>query len=191
MKNLFYFFFLFLIACQSNVQDTQDASSSSKSNSAEIQQPKLPQFNRYYEDENETLSFFVQAVNGEKSYYRIRTRGLNKEIDYQLNVKGVVTEGHLLDLDVDGFNELYLVYRFTDGSENLGLWGIASNRNERAFIVEVNDSSLSRQKGSDRVFQADGKLSRSFNTKDGSPVTFSYELKIIDGKYILNAKQND
>ncbi len=146
-------------------------------------------FNRYYEDEDALVTFFVQAENGEITKPRIRTKGLENEFDQTFTIEGQVTDGHLLDLDGDGFNELYLVYRLTDDSGNLDMIAIRSNSYLDASVVQVQKINERRKMNSDRIFAINGKLRRSFTDQEGNTINYTYQLvKGNQGWYLLPVK---
>lgn len=191
MRNFIYFFFLLLFACKpSGGADNSDTPSVQRDTKLDNKpQSKVSEFNRYFEDENETISFFVEAKNGETTSVRIRTRGLDNEFDHSFEVEGQMLAGHLLDLDSDGYKELYLVYQYTDDSGNLGIWAVASDRNLEAKEITIEDTNQIRKMNSDRVFQSDKKLMRSMSDENGSPLKFRYQLMKTGDGYVLSAAQ--
>lgn len=133
-------------------------------------------FNRYFEDEDALVTFFVQAENAEVTKPRILTKGLENEFDQTFTIEGQLTDGHLLDLDGDGFNELYLVYRLTDDSGNLDMIAIRSNSYLDASVVGVQKIKERRKVNTDRIYAINGKLRRSFTDQDGNTVNYTYQL---------------
>lgn len=192
MKNFIYIFILLLFACNPSGGADQNNNPSALPDTKSSSQPqsKANDFNRYFEDENETISFFVEAKNGENSSVRIRTRGLDDEYDHAFEVEGQMVAGHLLDMDSDGYKELYLVYKYTDDSGNLGLWAVASDRNLKAKEVKIEDTNQIRKMNSDRVFQSDKKLMRSMVDENGTPLKFTYQLNKTGDSFVLSAAPN-
>lgn len=133
-------------------------------------------FNRYYEDEDALVTFFVEAENAEITKPRILTKGLENEFEQTFTIEGQLTDGHLLDLDGDGFNELYLVYRLTDDSGNLDMIAVRSNSYLDASVVGVQKINERRKVNSDRIYAINGKLRRSFTDLQGNTVNYTYQL---------------
>lgn len=178
-----------VIACKSDMQDAGQQQKTNASGQEAVARGKTSTFNRYYEGEDELVTFFVQAENGEITKPRVRTKGLENEFDQTFTIEGQLIEGHLLDLDGDGFNELYLVYRQTDDAGNLDMIAIRTNSYLDASVVGVQKIREIRKVNSDQIFEINGKLRRTFMDQDGNTINYTYQLvKGSQGWYLLPVK---
>lgn len=136
------------------------------------------------------VSFDVLCRNGEMSKYQIISSGFeNKNIKYNDAVKGQLSDAHLLDLNNDGFCEIYMVFNQTDGSGNKMIKGIASYRNKSSGEIYVKDTELTRQENSDNVFVEDKKLIREFTNEKGQSIKFQYKLSKGESSFVLEPVQ--
>lgn len=175
-------------SCKNSTRQTSDETTGKPGESADTR-VAANTFNRYFEDDDALVTFFVQAENGEITKPRIRTKGLENEFDQVFTIEGQVTDGHLLDLDGDGFNELYLVYRLTDDSGNLDMIAVRSNSYLDASVVGVQKMKERRKVNSDRIYAINGKLRRSFTDPEGNTINYTYQLvKGSQGWYLVPVK---
>ncbi|MFK7808342.1 MAG: hypothetical protein AB8F74_11125 [Saprospiraceae bacterium] len=141
-------------------------------------------FQRRYDAGN--FTFKINAMNGEVTPIHISTEGLPRAFEETIEVEGAVKTGHLLDLNKDGFKELYLVIQPTGDSGNLDIIGIASYRDKSAGKIIVKDTEEIRAVNSDKIFTKDGELRRSF-VQNGKQMDFGYELKKGETGFVLKA----
>jgi hypothetical protein len=130
------------------------------------------------------FSFKVNATNSELTPIHISTEGLPKEFKQTFEKAAAVKEAHLLDLNKDGFMELYIVLQETGKSGNLGLLGIASYKNKSAGEIYIKDTQEIREVNSDRVFVENGELRRTF-VRNGKTMNFKYVLKAGETSFVL------
>jgi len=130
--------------------------------------------------------FKVNATNSEVTPIHVTTEGLPRAYNETFEIEGALREGHLLDLNKDGFKELYLITQPTDDSGNFDIMGIASYRDKSAGAIYVKDTPEKRKVNSDKVFVEEGELRRSF-VQNGNPMNFKYRLRTGETGFILEA----
>ncbi len=133
-----------------------------------------------------TFAFKVNATNSEVTPIHISTEGLPRAYKETIEIEGAVKEGHLLDVNKDGFKELYLITQPTDDSGNLDIIGIASYRDKSAGQIYIKDTKEKRKVNSDKVFVENGELLRSF-VQNGKEMNFKYRLRAGETGFILEA----
>ncbi|MFT4667571.1 MAG: hypothetical protein ACI9XB_004543, partial [Gammaproteobacteria bacterium] len=133
-----------------------------------------------------TFLFKVNATNSEVTPIHISTEALPRAFKKTFEIEGAVREGHLLDLNKDGFKELYLITQPTGDSGNLDIMGIASFRDKSAGEIYVKDTKEIRQVNSDKVFVENEELRRSF-VQNGKAMSFKYRLRAGETGFILEA----
>lgn len=207
MKNIFYILLFFgLSSCQSegNKKEvpttTQTETAAPKPQKPAVKIPQSEQLQvqpqnirpekRYVKEHNAgKFSFNIQAQNGERSKMKITTKGLETEFKDLFVLEGQVLESHLLDLNGDGFKEVYIITSLTDDSGNLEIMGITSNKDKSAGEIYIKDTKEKRKVNSDRVTVKNGKLMREFVGEDGKVKKYTYELVPDKSTMMLQAVQ--
>lgn len=130
--------------------------------------------------------FKVNATNSEVTPIHVSTEGLPRAFQETFEIEGALRDAHLLDLNKDGFKELYLITQPTDDSGNFDIMGVASFRDKSAGAIYVKDTEEKRQVNSDKVFVENGELKRSF-VQGGKAMSFKYRLRAGETGFILEA----
>lgn len=132
------------------------------------------------------VTFDVMCRNAETSKYQILGTGFEQGgVRFNGAVEGQLSESHLLDLNNDGFCEIYLVFDQTDDTGNKMIKGFSSYRNKSAGEIYVKDTEMIRQMNTDRVYVEDKKLKRSFKDENGTDVSFEYKLEKGESSFVL------
>ena len=209
MKYLTFLFFVFaLMSC--DLDTANDNSSSSDLNAEEIQdttetdnltQSKNvapPPSNGSEQNQhpfNKSLqagkvNFNVSCENGEKSTIHVDCDGLEvRKYEKDFPIEGQLKDAFSLDLDGDGFYEIYLVVKGKKLSSNLEIIGIASYNDKSAGEIYVKDVTTPRQSDSDIVFVENEKLIREFRNEKNELLTFNYNLKKGEAGFILEPEK--
>lgn len=199
--------FLSFLACQSSQNDSSPAKTEAKTKTAKKKVNRLKNdtkpiddhaghdhakapdkkgpFNKFYGDDD--ISWYVQAPNTPGSEMRLRTTGMGNDFNQAYKATGYVIGGQLLDLDKDGFNELYMTIESWEKPYYKEIICLASINNEKVVQIEVFDTDLKRLAPTDRVFEQQKGLYRAFKTKEGKNHFFKYALSKSGEKYTLQA----
>jgi|GEM_PF-3759833 len=131
-------------------------------------------FHRAYDMGPFIFNLFVE--NGENTTFKLESEKLSRAFNERYTFEGQITDGVVLDLDNDGFKELYLTCSITDDSGNKDIMGWASYRDKAAGQIYVDDTKMIRAMNTDKVYAKDGKLYRSFKDENGTSKVFEYLL---------------
>lgn len=135
------------------------------------------------------ITFDIKCENGEQSKFTITGSGFNKDIKFGETIEGQLTGAHLLDLDKDGFSEIYLVFNQTDDSGNKMIKAYSSYRNRSAGEIYVKDTDMVRTVNSDQVYVDGKKLMRSFKDENGKEIKFNYQLGKGESSFVLTPER--
>ena len=210
MKNLSYFVFLFFFTgCSSSGSnssvpaETRVAAADTVEKTTEISQPEEtpakiasternvapPQKSYPKEFSAGKINFKIESPETERSATVVKVEGeAPSKFSREFAVEGSVQDAFLLDLDKDGFSELYLVVA-SEGQ--LELKGYASYRDRSAGEIYVKDTDAKRQAESDRIFVENGLLFRTFKTRENAVSKFKYELKKGETSFVLSPKASE
>ncbi len=132
------------------------------------------------------VKFNVSCQNRETSTIHVNSEGLEvRKYERDFTVEGQLKNAFSLDLDGDGFSEIYLVVQGTDDSGNLDLMGIASFKDKSAGEIYVKDVTVPRQMNTDKIYVKGEKLIREFNDEKGELQVYQYNLKKGEAGFIL------
>jgi len=115
----------------------------------------------------------------------VRIEGSQPDFSKEFEVGGEVRDAFLLDLDKDGFSELYVVFAAPGAAGQLALAGYASYRDRSAGEIYVKEPAAQKQPGSDQVFTKGEKLFRTFTPANGGAVKWAYSLKKGETSFVL------
>ena len=151
--------------------------------------PIIKDFQKSFSDDKITFSVISSPSNA--SDIHVELAGLaNGDWSQDLKVEGHLANAYLLDLNQDGFSELYLAIALTDDSGDFVIKGIASYRDKSAGEIYVKDSKEIRKMKTDKVYEEGGKLMRSYENEKGETVVINYELIKGETSFILRPEKN-
>ncbi|MEO1263898.1 MAG: hypothetical protein AAFZ15_34145 [Bacteroidota bacterium] len=132
------------------------------------------------------VNFNVSAENKKTTTVKVNCDGLAvRKYKQEFTVKGQIINAFGLDLDKDGFHELYLAIRRADGSGDIELIGIASYNDKSAGEITINDIKVSKKENTDKVYAFYGELKREFYDQNNQLQVYSYQLKKGEAGFIL------
>ena len=132
------------------------------------------------------LNFIVNTANRSEGKVIVTSEGVaEKAFTREFPVQGTLVSSFLLDLDKDGFSEVYVVLLPDDAGGHPVLKGYSSYRDKSAGEVYVKEPKTAAKAGSSRVFTENKALFRSFRDETGKEVTWQYELKRGETGFIL------
>ena len=190
-------FAFFVIACNSDsTVQSENANKNEQSPSAE----KPVNTNTIAENKKSTkapavfektvlmgnVNFKVYAENQETTTVKINCDGLSvRKFNQEFVIGGQVINAFGLDLDKDGYHELYIAVQGTDDSGNIGLIGIASYKDKSAGEITINEIEIPRKQNTDKVYAFYGELKREFYDQNNQLQVYSYKLKKGEAGFIL------
>ncbi len=131
------------------------------------------------------ITFKIESPETERNATVLKVQGRQpNQFSKEFSVEGNVQDAFLLDLNEDGFSELYLAIAAPDGQ--IGLKGYASYRDRSAGEIYVKDKKTEKQSSSDQVFVENGQLFRSFISPSGKPVKVKYQLQKGETSFVLS-----
>ena len=134
------------------------------------------------------VDFDVYAENSEMTKINVTCNDLSiRKYKKEFEVEGQLKNTYSLDLNKDGFYELYMVVQQTDDSGNHDIIGIASFNDKSAGEIYVKDVKTIRVTNSDKVYEKDGQLMREFLDKKNNMQMYKYQLKKGEAGFILRA----
>lgn len=119
--------------------------------------------------------FFIDSKIAEVSPTHLYTEGPFPKFDKRIFIEGHIIASYMLDLDGNGFPEIYIIYQANDHSGNVGIRAYALDPDRGVSEVFVSDVRVMRKLDTDTVFVQDGKLFRVF-VMGGEEVVYSYAL---------------
>lgn len=146
----------------------ETASGKSGDKTTQLQSRKADKVSAKYfkEHKSDKFSFFVEADNGEMTKLKVYTKGLKKEYSEEITVEGQVLNSFMLDLNKDGYDEFYITYAITDDSRNIEIIAYASGEYKDISKVYIKDTKGIRNMMTDRVYEEDSMLKRSYIYED-------------------------
>ncbi len=131
------------------------------------------------------VTFKLESPETERNATVLKVQGRQpNQFSKEFSVEGEVKDAFLLDLNEDGFSELYLAIASPDGQ--IGLKGYASYRDRSAGEIYVKDKKIEKQASSDRIFVENGQLFRSFISPSGKSVKVKYQLQKGETSFVLS-----
>ncbi|QOD61982.1 hypothetical protein H9I45_05935 [Polaribacter haliotis] len=176
-----------IFSCKKTTKETT-VSSSEKKVETIIKDPIKEKLQQEYSKEYKVgeSSFFINAKNGEVSNVHIYTKGLEENFDKTYEIGGQVLSSTALDINNDGFKEIFLKVLPTDDSGNVDLMGFASHKDQKIYEIQITESDHLRDMNTDKVTFSDNKIERTFTT-NGKESGYSYDLIFIkeNDEYML------
>ncbi len=125
------------------------------------------------------------------SNIRINTRDLDYNFSEEFFDKDPITDVFIVDLDDNGFDEIYIITTSADSGSFGNVLGFASNRDKSFSIinfpgVDSTNNIFAGYMGHDSFFVENNKLVRTFpifNVGDGNTKSIEGKRKLIYGLY--------
>lgn len=132
------------------------------------------------------VNFDVSAENGPTSNIHIKCDDLAvRKFNKDLTVDGHLKHAFGLDLNKDGFHELYLVVEKNEPEGWLEIIGFASYNDKSAGEITIRDLEIPRKENSDKVYAFYEELRREYYGTDGVIQVYTYKLKKEEAGYAL------